>query len=85
MDFILELIFDLIVDGSIGAVGDKKVPMIVRVLACAFLIIVFGGIVALCVFIGIIEKQYWIIAIGLFIALVVGLAVWKAFKQHKNK
>jgi hypothetical protein len=32
----------IIVEGSIGAVGDKKVPLPLRILAAVFIIAVFG-------------------------------------------
>ena len=54
MDFIFEILFELIVEGSLEAAGDKRVPMVIRVLACVFLIVIFGGIAALCIVSGII-------------------------------
>ena len=33
MELIFDILFDLIVEGSIGAVGDKKVPLALRIAA----------------------------------------------------
>ena len=86
MDFILQLIFELIVDGSVSSLGDKKVPMPLRILAALFLIIVFGGIVALCIFIGIHEKKWIVLAIGILIAVAVIIAAVATVKKNsKNK
>jgi len=48
MEFILELLFDIIVEGSIELGSEKKVPMPLRILALLVVWIIFfgmGGIV----------------------------------------
>ncbi len=45
MEIIFDILFELIVEGSMGAVGDKKVPLPLRILAAVFLIVIFGGLV----------------------------------------
>ena len=85
MEIILDILFDLIVEGSIGAVGDKKVPLALRILAAVFLTVIFGGLVGVLVYIGIDEKNWIILIIGAVIALAVIGAVWKTVKKHRNK
>ena len=41
MELIFDILFELIVEGTIGAVGDKKVPLALRILAAVFLVLVF--------------------------------------------
>ena len=84
MDVILNLLFDLIVEGSIGAAGDKKVPMPLRILAAVILVIVFGGIIALCIIIGIMNKNWIVIAAGVILAVMVVWAVISTAKKHKR-
>ena len=84
MDFILEIIFDLIVEGSIGAVGDKKVPILFRILAAVLLIVVFGGIVGVCIFIGINEIDPVPIILGVVVLLLIIGAVWRTVKRHRK-
>ena len=84
MDFILEIIFDLIVEGSIGAVGDKKVPILFRILAAVLLIVVFGGVVGVCIFIGINEKDPVPIILGVVVLLLIIGAVWRTVKRHRK-
>lgn len=45
MEFVLELLFDLILEGSIELGTSRKVPMVLRILALAILVLVFGGLV----------------------------------------
>lgn len=72
MELIFDILFDLIVEGSIGAVGDKKVPMPLRIIA------------AVCLYIGISEKNWIGFAIaGLIIVIIIG-AVWKTIKRHRR-
>ena len=84
MELIFDILFDLIVEGSIGAVGDKKVPMPLRIIAAVFLILVFGTLVAVCLYIGISEKNWIGFSIaGLIIVVIIG-AVWKTIKRHRR-
>ena len=84
MEIILDILFDLIVEGSIGAVGDKKVPLAVRILAAVFLTVIFGGLVGVLVYIGIDEKNWIILIIGVVIALAVIGAVWQTVRKHRK-
>ena len=84
MEFILDILFDLIIQGSIEAAGDKKVPMALRVLAAVILIVVFGGVVALCAFIGITERNWIVLAIGAVIAVLITFAIVSTVKRHRS-
>ena len=84
MEIILDILFDLIVEGSMGAVGDKKVPLALRILAAVFLTVIFGGLVGVLVYIGIDEKNWIILIIGVVIALAVIGAVWQTVRKHRK-
>ena len=75
MELIFEILFDLIVEGSVEALGEKKVPLVLRILAALFLIVVFGGLVGVLLFIGISDKNWIVAGIGVLIAFMVGLDV----------
>ena len=84
MEFILEILFDLIVEGSMEAVGEKKVPLVLRILAAVVLIVVFGGLVGVLLYIGISEKNWIVAVLGVVIAIMIGLAVRKTMKKHRG-
>ncbi len=84
MELIFEILFDLIVEGSVEALGEKKVPLVLRILAALFLIVVFGGLVGVLLFIGISDKNWIIAGIGVLIAFMVGLDVWKTVKKRRR-
>lgn len=84
MEIILELLFEFIVEGSIGAVGDKKVPLILRVLAAIFLIVIFGGLIAVLTIIGIRDKSWVSLVIAGIVAVIVFLAVIKTVRKHRR-
>ena len=50
MDFLIQLVLELIIDGSIASVGDKRTPPAVRVIAAVILIAVFCGLVGFSLF-----------------------------------
>jgi len=85
MEFIFEILFELIIEGSIGAVGDKKVPPVLRVLAAVILIVVFGGLVGTLIYIGIDEKNLPIFICGVTVGIIVLVAVWRTVIKHRRK
>ncbi len=59
-------------------------PLPLRILAAVFLIVIFGGLVGALVYIGINEKNWIILIIGVVIALAVMGAVWQTVKKHRK-
>ena len=49
MELIFEILFDFIVEGTVGAVGDKKVPLPLRIVAAVFLVALFGTLIAVII------------------------------------
>ncbi len=84
MEIILEILFDLIVDGSLEAVGEKKVPLFLRILAAIILFVVFGGLVGVLLYIGISDKNWIIIIFGVLIAAFEVTGIWKTVKKHRK-
>lgn len=84
MELIFDILFELIVEGTIGAVGDKKVPLALRILAAVFLVLVFGGLITVCVYIGISEKDWIGFALAGVVTVIIVAAVWKTVKRHRN-
>ena len=85
MEIIFEILFELIVEGSIGAVGDKKVPIPIRILAAVLLFLIFGTVVGALIYIGISEGSWILIVVGAVIGLLIVFAVWKTVKKHRGK
>ena len=91
MEILFEFIFEFIVEGAVLAASEKRVPIPLRVLAAVFLIGLFGGVIFLLIFVGILclrgeEKQPAIAILMFLIAaiFVIGLTV-KATKFYKNR
>ena len=63
MELIFEIIFEFIVQGSLDAVQDQKVPVIVRILSALILLTVYGGLTALFLSLGIRNKSILLIII----------------------
>ena len=84
MEIILDILFELIIEGSIGAVGDKKVPLPLRILAAVILVVIFGGLVGVLIYIGIDEKNWIIVICGVVVAIAVIGAVWQTVRKHRK-
>ncbi len=84
----MEAILDLILEGSLEIFGNRKMPLVLRILAGTILIMVYGGLAALGVMLtlsGIQNSEVPLILCGLFlVALVVGFGVMLVRKWHKR-
>ncbi len=84
MEIILEILFELIVEGSIGAVGDKKIPVPIRILAAVFLLLLFGAVVGTLIYIGISEGSWIAIVAGIAIVLITVFVIWRTVRKHRD-
>ena len=84
MEIIFEIIFEIIIDGSLNAVSDKKIPLILRILSAIVLLIVYGGLVGLCLFWGIHDKSVVLIIVGIGLLIFFGLAFIKTYKSRRR-
>ena len=87
MDIILEIIFNLIIDGYNEAASDRKIPLAVRVIVAILLIAVYGGLTGFCLYQGFHDKSMLALVIGVLILLTgvsVIIQLYKKYKQRKG-
>ena len=84
MDFILEFLFDLIVEGSLEASTDKKVPLPVRIIAAVILIGVYGGLIGICLYSGIREKSWVLLLLGVIILIMTALGIRSVYRKRRR-
>lgn len=91
MEFLFEFVFEFIVEGAIAAATERRVPMPLRILAAVFVVGLFGGVLFLIIFTGILclqgeDKQPSVAVLMFLIAAIftVGLT-FKTVKHFKNR
>lgn len=88
MDALFEIIFSVIIEGSMDLSTGKKVPVVIRILAGLLLFAVYGGLIALFLYISfsLMKKS---IAQGMMMLLIsvflIGMIVWAFIKKTKNR
>ena len=91
MEFLFEIIFEVVVEGAIAATSEKRVPMPLRILAAVFVVGLFGGVLFLIIFTGILclqgEDKQPAVAVLMFLiaAIFAGGLTFKAAKFYKNR
>ena len=91
MEFLFEFIFEIIVEGAIGAVSEKRVPMPIRIIAAVFVAALFGGVLFLIIFTGVLclrgEDKQPAVAVLMFLIAAVFVAgmTFKAINFYKNR
>ncbi len=86
MDFVLELLLDIILEGCIETAEEKRVPVILRIICAALLILFYCGLVGILLFAAIENKSGLMLFITVFIALIFLFAfVYKYREIKKNK
>lgn len=93
MEELLEALFEglieFIFEGLTSTSECKRVPILLRILAALLVLLLFGGVSGLMVFVGIMLLKENNIIAGIFMfviaALVWGFAVWKFVKVYRNR
>lgn len=67
MEFIIEVLCEVLFEGAFELAADKEVPLTVRAIAGIVILAVFGGISGLCI--------YWGIKKSLTVLIVIGVAI----------
>ncbi len=89
IEYILDLLFDFIVEGSVELTTAKKVPMPLRILAFIVVILIYLGVSGLFFYLGYFEAE----PTGSFLCYVAGLIIliagiyqiFKLFKKRKEE
>ena len=84
MEIILGFLFELIVDGALEAFPDKKVPLPLRIIAGIILIGVYGGLIGLCFFLGIHDRNWIVLILGVIILIFTIFGIRSVYKKHKH-
>ena len=84
MEFIMEFLFELIVEGSLEASSDKKVPLPVRIIAAIVLIVVYGGMIGLFLYSGIHGRNWGMLILGVIILVITVLGARAVYKKRKQ-
>ncbi len=85
MEFLIELISELIIEGSLEACSTKKVPLAVRILLGALLVIIFFGFSIVMLVMGICEGEGALIFSGVLLLLISTWGFINTIKKAKNK
>lgn len=91
MEFLLEFLFDLVLEGSIEIGMSRKVPLPFRILALTLLVLVYGAFIVLLVIVAVTMWQegstvgsILVICIDVIFAVMVVLAVRKKYRERRN-
>lgn len=88
MEFILELLFEIIIEGSWELVTNKKVPIPLRILAVLVFVGIYGGLIVVFILLGLDAMKTkpvlgWLLII-IAVLLVVGV-VYMIRKKWREK
>lgn len=86
MEYVIEFLFELIFEGCLEAVGEKKIPLIIRILCAAVLLLVFGGIAGILLYTSIVNESGVLLAFTVFfILLIVFTLIYRINKIKKKR
>ena len=81
---LFEILFQIIVEGSLEASRDKKIPLWIRIIAGIILIAVYGGLVGFLIYEGIRSKNWILSVIGIALLVFFAFGFRKVFKKHRR-
>ena len=80
-----EILFELILEGAVAGAASRKVPLIVRILLLGAIIFVYGGLIYIIFHLAVTEKSIVAAVCGVFVALLVAMAVLKKYREYKDR
>ena len=92
MEFVLELIFEIIIEGTIEIGTSKKVPLPIRIIALLIFLLIYGAILGVIAMVGIgiwqdgnTSLSFMVFGLDVLIALLVVCWIVKQYKKnYKN-
>ena len=85
MDPFIQVVLDLIMDGSVGAVSDKSAPPALRVIAAVILAAAFCGLAGFCVYLMVKDPNWYVKVFGGLILLIELYTVCRFFKMYSHR
>ena len=85
MDIFIQIVLDLIMDGSLGTVSDKSAPLVLRVIAAVILAAAFCGLAGFCVYLMIKDPNWYVKVLGGLILLIALHAAYRFFKMYRQR
>lgn len=85
MEFIMEILIEIIFEGALELSTKKKIPMFFRVLAAVFLLAVYIGLGGILLYVGIINKSGFVIAVAIGLLVIVAVVVVRKYREMKKK
>lgn len=85
MDDLLELVLEIILEGAAAATDSKRVPLPVRILLAALMILFFGGIAGLLIWTGIGSGNGMLAVLGGLLLVWVAGAVLVRIKRIRKR
>ena len=87
MDSVIELVLEILVSGAMDAAGCRKVPLPVRIVLGAVLVLFFGGICALIILAGADRGSVGLVLLG--VLLLAFFLFWgghevRSFRRKRN-
>ena len=84
MEVLFKILFEIIVEGSLEASRDKKIPLWIRIIAGIILIAIYGGLVGFLIYEGIRSVNWVLLVIGIALLVFFAFGFWKVFKKHRR-
>ena len=81
----LDIIFELILNGAIEAVGSKKVPIVFRIALALVLLIFIYGVCGLLTYVGIETGNTALAVLGVLLLVIFTVLIISKVKNHKQK
>lgn len=80
----MEVILDIVLEGSIEVASDKKVPLPIRIVGTIIVAIVYFGILGSLLYLGIHNNSWIVLLIDGCLLLLTVFAVWKGYKRYRR-
>ncbi|MCI8428584.1 MAG: hypothetical protein HFJ03_13780 [Lachnospira sp.] len=86
-EILFDILFELIIEGSLEVSMTKsiKVPLLLRILAVLFIVVIYGGLCAVFLIVGIKNEQPLLIGISVVLLIMVIVAFVIKYRGYRRR
>lgn len=86
-EILFNILFELIIEGSLEVSMTKsiKVPLLLRILAVLFIVVIYGGLCAVFLIVGIKNEQPLLIGISVVLLIMVIVAFVIKYRGYRRR
>lgn len=85
MDFLIETILEIVLEGCLYITPEKKFPIIIRLILGVITAAFYAGLIGIIIYVALKNNSVILFAVAVLAAVIIAYEFWENYKKIKNK